>query len=334
MKYRIPVSAILIICIFILQSCERKRMPVVETGEVSNITGSTASCEGTVIDEGSSPLYTRGVCWSQDPEPDINDDFTNTGNGLGSYTSTLTRLDGSTMYYVRAYATNDDGTGYGDQVIFNTAPRSIIFNQSVTYGTLTDIDGNNYKTVHIGQQTWMAENLRAMHYSDGSEIPYVYELFHWSGQTAGAWCYYENDTLNRSIYGALYNWYAVADTRNICPDGWHVPSDLEWAILEEYLGGSNYAGMKLKEIGQSHWTSPNVGATNESGFTALPGGSRYWSFQNDFWNLKYYAVFWTSSLVSTDPQSAYYRYISTDAVDVGRNTWWKITGFSVRCIKD
>src|SRR4030042_1738851 len=327
----IPAFILLIISAFLLQSCEKKVMPVVSTAEVSNITGSTATCGGTVTDEGSSAIYTRGVCWSDEPSPTINGEFTNNGTGLGTYTSNMTKLDGSTKYYVRAYATNNDGTGYGEQVIFRTAPRNIVFNQSITYGSMTDQEGNNYRTVKIGEQTWMAENLRTIHYRDGSEIPNVTEPVAWAGLTAGGYCYYDNDTLNRSTYGALYNWFAVVDQRQICPAGWHVPTDAEWSILENILGGSGYAGMKMKEIGQVHWANPNLGATNESGFTALPGGSRYWSFQNDFFNMEYYGVFWTSSELNVDSQSAWYRYLYSNGVDVARNTWWKMTGFSVRC---
>jgi uncharacterized protein (TIGR02145 family) len=333
-EYRITVSVILVISVIIFQSCEKKKIPVVETGEISNITGSTATCVGTVIDEGSSPLYTRGVCWSENSEPTIDDNFTNNGTGVGTYTSTMTRLYGSTEYYVRAYATNDDGTGYGDEVIFHTAPRNIVFNSAVTYGSLTDYDGNKYRTVQIGQQTWMAENLRVIHYNDGSEIRNVTDMYYWSQQTEGAWCYYENDTLNRNIYGVLYNWYAVDDQHKLCPDGWHVPNVNEWTILEESLGGSNYAGMKMKETGQSHWANPNLGATNESGFTALPGGSRYLSIQYDFWNFGYYAIFWTSSEVYSNNQNAYYRYLSSEGVNVVNSSWKKLTGFSVRCVKN
>jgi uncharacterized protein (TIGR02145 family) len=330
----VRMMVVLIFSALLFHACEKKVVPVVITGEVTDITGSSATCAGEVIDEGSSPIYTRGICWSVNENPTVDDDFTNSGTGLGSYTSNLVRLDGSTVYYVRAYATNDDGTGYGDEVSFQTAPREIIFNQAITYGSLTDQDGNTYRSVDIGEQTWMAENLRAVHYRDGSEIPKVTDLYTWTDLTTGGFCYYDNDSLNKYIYGALYNWYVIEDERKICPEGWHVPSDEEWTELENYMGGSLYAGMKLKEIGQSHWASPNVGATNESGFTGLPGGARYWSFQHDFWSLEYFGIWWSSTESYTDSQSAWYRYISTNSVDVASDIWWKITGFSIRCVKD
>ena len=331
-RYRVIIPVIFSLILF--HSCLKKEPPAVITGEISDITSSSATCTGTVISEGSSSLYTRGVCWSTDPEPTVDNEFTNTGKGLGTYASTMTRLNGSTRYYVRAYATNRDGTGYGDEIFFHTAPRDIVFNQSLTYGTMTDQDGNEYRTIQIGQQTWMAQNLRAVNYTDGSEIPNITDAVQWSGLTSGACCYYENDTINRSIYGLLYNWYAVADTRKICPDGWHVPTDAEFTILEEYLGGTNYAGMKMKEVSQVHWASPNLGATNESGFTAVPGGSRNWSFQFDFRHLGYYSVFWTSTGLHADGQNAYCRYLYSNSVEAARSTWNKTAGFSVRCVKD
>lgn len=148
-----------------------------------------------------------------------------------------------------------------------------------------DIDGNVYQIVTIGTQVWMAENLKVTHYRNGDVIPNVTDGPTWAGLTTGAYCEYDNNVASVATYGRLYNWYAAVDTRNIAPDGWHVPSDEEWKQLETYLGmsqaeadaiglrGSDEGGM-LKETGTSHWDSPNTGATNESGFTALPGGHR------------------------------------------------------------
>ena len=141
-------------------------------------------------------------------------------------------------------------------------------------GTVADYEGNQYKWVRIGDQVWMAKNLRATKYSDGTAIPNVTA---WSNPTTPAYCWYNNDSTTYSDqYGALYNWYAV-DTvstgeRNLCPAGWHVPADAEWTTLTNFLGGTGVAGGKLKETDTKHWNSPNTGATNETGFTALPGG--------------------------------------------------------------
>ncbi|MDZ7633244.1 MAG: fibrobacter succinogenes major paralogous domain-containing protein [Bacteroidales bacterium] len=140
--------------------------------------------------------------------------------------------------------------------------------------TVTDSDGNVYKTLVIGTQIWLAENLKTTKFNDGSQIPFVSEETSWVATlTTPGYCYYDNNTANKSVYGGLYNWYAV-ETGKLCPKGWHVPSDAEWTTITNLFGGESVAGNALKEKGTAHWTSPNDGATNESGFTALPGGNR------------------------------------------------------------
>jgi uncharacterized protein (TIGR02145 family) len=144
----------------------------------------------------------------------------------------------------------------------------------VSSETAKDVDGNVYNTVTIGAQVWMAENLRTTKYNDGTSIPLVTDSTKWSDLSTPAHCWYNNDKASyKATYGALYNWYTVA-TDNLCPTGWHVPTTAEWQILKDYLG-SSVDGGKLKESGTTHWKSPNKGATNESGFTALPGGLPY-----------------------------------------------------------
>ena len=138
---------------------------------------------------------------------------------------------------------------------------------------MTDIDGNEYKTITIGTQTWMAENLRTTKYRNGDPITYI-GGFDWGTSLSGAYCWINNNVAFKVTYGGSYNWFAIADNRNIAPVGWHVPTDTEWATLTDYLGGTNVAGDKLKETGTMHWPTPNSGATNSSGFTALPGGYR------------------------------------------------------------
>jgi uncharacterized protein (TIGR02145 family) len=145
---------------------------------------------------------------------------------------------------------------------------------NVDFFKVSDVDGNTYKVVIIGTQVWMAENLKTTKYSDGTPIPLVTDNTAWSNLTTPGYCWYNNDSATiAQTYGALYNWYTV-NTGNLCPAGWHVPTDAEWTILITYLGGEDVAGGKLKEAGTAHWSSPNTGATNETGFTALPGGFR------------------------------------------------------------
>jgi uncharacterized protein (TIGR02145 family) len=150
---------------------------------------------------------------------------------------------------------------------------SINFNPSITYGSLIDQDGNNYKTVTIGTQVWMAENLKTTKYRNGDPIANVADNTEWENLTTGAYCTYDNDLKKLNAYGHLYNWHAVSDARNIAPEGWHVATDAEWTILNNYLGGGIASGDKLKETGAIHWNYSNS-ETNESGFTALPGGFR------------------------------------------------------------
>ena len=207
-------------------------------------------------------------------------------------------------------------------------------------GTVTDIDGNVCQTVKIGDQWWMAENLKVSHYRNGDEIPNVTDGTEWDNLTIGAYCNYDNDETYVAAYGRLYNWYAVNDSRSIAPEGWHVPSDAEWKQLEMYLGlnqleadgmgnrGTDEGG-KLKETGTSHWNSPNKGATNESGFSALPCGYR--NFNGDYLDLGSLTIFWSST--ENNDYVASTRGLSYDESDIIRISFSKRAGFSVRCIQ-
>ncbi len=260
----------------IINSCKEAKepiVPVLTTSEVLSITLTGATSGGNITDAGGSDVTARGVCWSTDENPTIASVKTNDGKGTGSFSSTLSGLTTNTKYYVRAYATNNTGTGFGNEISFITQSRNnISFNPDLTYSTLLDIEGNEYKTIQIGNQTWMAENLRTTKYNDGSSIPVVNDNISWLNLTTAAYCWYDNDISRKDIYGALYNWHTVT-SGNLCPAGWHVPKNEEWTVLTAYLGGESVAGGKLKETGTAHW-NPNSDATNESGFTALPGGMR------------------------------------------------------------
>jgi len=193
---------------------------------------------------------------------------------------------------------------------------------------IKDIDGNVYHSIVIGTQVWMAENLQTTTYNDGTKIPLVTEQSAWYHHHAPGFCWYNNDeSANRNIYGALYNWYAL-DTGKLCPTGWHVPSDDEWAILTDYLGGEAVAGGKMKEAGLSHWLSPNTGATNSSGFTALPAGFRGKTGFIPGSN----ALFWSSTALQDE--TAWTRYLQADTIIAGRKNGSKYHGFSIRCLKD
>ncbi|PKK82178.1 MAG: hypothetical protein CVT49_15080 [candidate division Zixibacteria bacterium HGW-Zixibacteria-1] len=197
-------------------------------------------------------------------------------------------------------------------------------------GTVTDIDGNVYQTIKIGDQVWMAENLKVTHYRNGDSIPNVTNNNTWAYLNTGAYCEYSNNIANVAVYGRLYNWYAVADDRNLAPADWHVASKAEWQTLIDYLGGDDVAGGKLKEAGTTHWVSPNTGATNESGFTALPGGYR--NPLGSFTYLGSHALFWTSSPYNTT--AALGRSMNNLDSAIYQTYFNNPLGRSVRCIKD
>ncbi len=201
-------------------------------------------------------------------------------------------------------------------------------------GTVEDIDGNVYNTIKIGDQWWMMENLKVTRFTNGDEIPNVTDNSEWASLSSGAYCVYENDESYASTYGYLYNWFAVDTSSGLAPEGWRVPTNDDWKELEDYLGGSSVAGGKLKEMGTSHWASPNTGATNESCFTALPGGNRYYG-NGKYLLLGNYARFWSSSESEYNSDNAWY-------LELRPNDWYssrddnnpKRSGFSVRCVKD
>ncbi|NQT98046.1 MAG: fibrobacter succinogenes major paralogous domain-containing protein [Candidatus Marinimicrobia bacterium] len=192
-------------------------------------------------------------------------------------------------------------------------------------GTVTDIDGNVYKTVRIGDQWWMAENLRTTSYRNGDAVPNITDFTEWTNLDSGAYCNYNNDVNKAATYGSLYNWYAVDDSNNITPEGWHVPSDGEWQVLVNYLGGIDAAGRKMKETGTTHWCTFNIDATNESGFTALPSGCL--NLNGDFYNLGYGAYFWSSDVW---PYTLLCNYSGVYGDYFGK----KQSGYSVRCVRD
>lgn len=208
-------------------------------------------------------------------------------------------------------------------------------NQNLDYGTVTDQDGNSYATIQIGNQTWMAENLRTSTYCNGDTIPNVTDNLAWENLTNGAWSHYDNNSQYEIPYGKLYNWYAVDDSRNICPCGWHVPSHEEWKVLTDSLGES-VAGGKMKSTGTQFWESPNTDATNESGFSGLPGGFR--NIRGSFHNVGESSFWWSSESSLWRPPTTYglewflsMYNLSGSVSDSYSN---KKKGLSVRCIKD
>jgi uncharacterized protein (TIGR02145 family) len=311
----------------------QKTAPVLTTRNPA-ITQSSARTGGNISSNGGDPVSAYGVCWSTLPNPTISDYITTDGSGTANFSSLLTGLSSNTTYYTRAYATNSVGTAYGDEITF-----ILWINQPGP--SVTDIDGNIYNSVKIGNQVWLAENLKTTKFKDGTSIPLVTDQTQWNNLLSPGYCWYYNDeTAYKELYGALYNWYAVFN-QNICPTGWHVPSDGEWTELSNYLEGENVAGGKLKESGIIHWDRNNISGTNESGFTALPGGGRF----TNFVGILSAGYWWTSTPISISlPHStnAMSRYIYGESADLYKpNTkYWTDydytmrRGHSIRCVQN
>ncbi|MFO8066398.1 MAG: fibrobacter succinogenes major paralogous domain-containing protein [Bacteroidales bacterium] len=295
---------------------------IVFTKTVEEITINSATTGGNITEDGGALVTARGVVLSNNNTPTIEENLliTEDGEGTGEFVSELSGLEPETMYYVRAYATNEAGTAYGDALSFTTIAEEP--------ETVVDIDGNEYSTVIIGEQVWMAENLKTTKYNDGEQIPYTEDDIEWSELREGSYGVYNHDTDLGEIYGAAYNFFAVS-TRKLCPVGWRVPDDNDWDILIEFLGGSDVAADKLKETGTEHWNSPNAGATNESGFTALGAGHRYNC--GGFNSLGSIAMWWSQDEVNS--VSGANRTIYVDYPNVYNYGYNKNGGLSVRCIK-
>jgi uncharacterized protein (TIGR02145 family) len=322
--------------IFHAMSCNKadNEVPVIVTTAVNDITQTSASSGGRIKAYDSAKYTAIGVCWSTNEKPTIADNITSDTTSTGTFTSDIIGLSPNSKYYVRAYAITSSDTKYGREVSFTTED----------FGTVTDIDDNIYKTLTIGTQTWMVENLKVIHYRNGDPIPETIGGTLWGDLITGSYCHYDNSPDNSVIYGNLYNWYAVNDSRNIAPAGWHVPFDDEWTILIDYLISNSYgyqgSGSDICKslASRSGWTeSSTVGATgydqasnNSSGFTALPGGCR--DPEGNFTYIEGYGFWWNTTGFNTD--NAFYLCIYSHYYDVFRDNCSKKYGFSVRCIKN
>jgi len=297
------------------------QVPTLTTTTVSSITMTNATSGGNISSDGGATITTRGVCWSTSQNPTTSNSKTTDGTGTSSFTSSITGLSSNTTYHVRAYAINNIGTGYGGDITFTTT-------QSTT-SSVSDVDGNTYSTIIIGSQVWMAENLKTTKLNDATVISFSSSKSNW-GSLSAAYCWYNNDYSNKNTYGALYNWYGV-NSGKLCPVGWHIPTNSEWAILSNYLSGNSVSGGKMKESGTAHWLSPNIGATNSSGFTALPGGIIS-TGAGGFNNIGSLGVWWSST--ETDSNTSSHINIYNSGSDILQGSSSKPNGFSVRCLKD
>jgi uncharacterized protein (TIGR02145 family) len=306
--------------------CIKSQSPTVTTLSIEDITITSAKSGGNVSFDGGDLVTARGICWSTNPNPTVSlSSKTNDGSGSGSFISSITGLIAGTRYFVRAYATNNCGTSYGQELSLITKNTNAI----------VDGDGNYYPVIQIGTQSWITENLKTKSYNDHTLIPNVIDNTTWNNLTSPGYCWYNNDEVTyKNVYGALYNWYAV-NSGKLCPAGWHVPSNADFMTLLNFLGDPATAGGKLKETGYVHWESPNIGATNSSGFTALPGGQRNEYF-GGFGVIRILGTWWLSS--SYDISTSLKWYCDNYYADVmygpfaGRAVHQD--GYSVRCLQN
>ena len=257
-------------------------------------------------------------------------------------------------FEIRAVAIDNDG-GATSSTITVTVDAPGGFNPDLTYGTVSDFDGNTYRTIQIGNQNWMAENLKVIHYADGSPVPLVSDQTQWTnlGESDRAYCWYDNMSEYADTTGGLYSWPGAMNgasgfgdstevVQGVCPDGWHLPSDGEWKELEMFLGMSQevadkyewrgtYEGGKLKELGFSHWNIPNLSGDNSSGFTSLPGGYR--SYTGTFYGLGQYSAFWSSSQ-KAESTTIWFRALNFNKTNIYRYWVPGNRGASVRCVQD
>lgn len=290
---RIVTIIFFVLSSLLINSCKKNSTPVLRTTIVTDITPVAASSGGEVTNDGGAMIISSGVCWSTSQNPTV-DNFTSfASSATGAYICELTELTPNTLYHVRAYAKNSTGTGYGDQVSFNTLPPDPV--------SITDADGNVYNVVRIGAQVWMKENLKTTKWPDGTIINLKSTDYSWAtlSVTAKAYCWYNNDTVNKDNYGALYSWAAA---QGACPTGWHVPSKTEWTIL------SNPSRVNNTQLG---------GCRMSTGEFTQQGIFGHW---------------WTSTEI--DAGNAWNVNLDNNYGTAGISSTYKFYGISVRCIKD
>jgi uncharacterized protein (TIGR02145 family) len=321
---------LLITYITLCLSCQKlDPVPVsmfVTTPPAININYTSANVKGELMDIGEG-ITSYGHCWAKTSNPTISGSKS-VINGMPpkqvEFTSDLRALTPGTKYYVRAYITNSAGTVYGNEINFTT--------NAIPSQKIVDCDNNLYDTVKIDTQIWMKSNLKVTRLNDGLDIPLVTQNSDWLALNNPGYCWSNNDEIaNKNTYGALYNWFA-ANSGKLCPAGWHVSTDAEWIKLINFAGGLTVAGGKLKETGTIHWAAPNNGATNETGFTALPGGCRSGG------SGIFYALGQWGNYLTATPLNAY--QIRTIAIGYQDSRIFrdsicsKSEGMAVRCVKD
>jgi uncharacterized protein (TIGR02145 family) len=306
----------------------QSKAPVLTTADLTGFTVNSVVTGGNVTDDGGVDVTARGVCWATTPTPTTANSKTNNGTGKGAFVSNVTGLAPGTVYYIRSYATNSAGTSYGSEIKFSTS--------------IADNEGNVYRTVAIGNQLWMSENLKSTRLNDNTPIPNVTDSLSWIALTTPGYSWYRNNPTLYDKYGVLYNWFTVA-TNNLCPSGWHVPTQLEYRTLEQTLGvpadSTVVWGWRGKGVGThmkstTGWDSLGNG-DNQSGMNVLPGGYRAWA-NSQFRGVGSMTYFWTSTddAINHKPTVAWYRRIDATNSKIYNATTEKSGGKSVRCMKN
>lgn len=332
------------LAIFLIASCKKEVLnnnATISTLEVKDILTSTAKCGGIINSDGKLTVLSRGACWSEKQFPTLDNfytSYTSDSIGFGTFISILSNLNAGKTYYIRAYFTNDNDTIYGNQIEFST-PDYIQFNNDLEYGTVTDIDGNLYKTIQIGDLVWMAENIRTTHFQNGDPIAHVTDIAKWDvgvlEMKTAAYTYYNNDENNKFVHGAQYNWFAASDSRNIAPTGWHVATAEDWQKLMRFVDSwtngyetKDNSTLVLRETKTAHWYGDGFGgyvSTNSTGFTSIASGRNQFGFTN----LGYDVTYWTS----TDSPAPLYVYLLDNHISLSCAQYLCIGG-SIRCVKD
>lgn len=296
-------------------------LPTIDTELATSVTSGTATLHATILSTGGATVTAAGFKYASNSALSSPVDVP-VSTTIGAFSGAVTGLLSSTQYWAVGYATNSEGTSYGDTISFTTGvgPCAI---PTVTYA------GYTYQTVQIGPQCWFQENLRTEQYRDGTPIPANLTNVDWVASTTGARSVQDeggpNESTNVAIYGRLYNWHAVNNSAALCPSGWHVPTDAEWTDLETYLGGSATAGTAMKD------SLPGWNGLNSSGFTALAGGNRG-NGTGILANFGTIGFFWSSTQASGP--NAWVRYLTTGYAGTNRAELHVRGGFSVRCLKD
>ncbi|WP_321281346.1 fibrobacter succinogenes major paralogous domain-containing protein [Marinifilum fragile] len=310
-------------------SCEKEStpltLPTIKSSKIFTLSSNAITIKSTFDITNKEGITTIGICWDSQSNPSVCGNFTSSSL---SDSILYTRIEGlvpNTKYYARVYASNKDQEVYGPEIEFTTN------------NTVEDIEGNFYNTVTIGTQTWMVENLKTTKYNDGSDIPFVSSSTNWAEFNSSGYNYYDYQIVNKNLYGALYNWQVV-NSGELCPDGWHIPTDKEWTTLIDYLGGEDVASEFLKAVGNI-WPSTNNEANNYSGFCALPGGESGTAL-GSFSGLGREGIWWSSTIDHSSGDSEGWNITRAilENSTVQRNGFSSNAGtlnfLSVRCIKN